>query len=287
MVNDINSEHVAPSIGHILRNARIAKGMSIEDVSRKLRLSFQQIEVIERENFEKLPGRTFLRGFIRNYANLVELDSAPLLQMLPESAQTVSFYERTIFRDKQISLSSSQEKSISNRIAILSILFTAILGAYFVLEDINWDRKLNNNFISGEIKQNTKDGSNKTSQAGIQINKDKHSEIGFGIKTEEFTFPIQTKPFIQELERPVAVSIDSGNLYFQFSEDSWVKVIDGNGISLLEQLKKKGSDQSITGKRPLSIVIGNAAGVNLNYNDTEVDIFSYKKRDGTARLTLQ
>ena len=82
-------------------------------------------------------------------------------------------------------------------------------------------------------------------------------------------------------------SRDLGNLYFKFTADSWVKVVDGKGVSLLEQLKKKGSEQIVTGKRPLSIVIGNATGVNLTYNDVEIDIFSYKKQDGTARFTLQ
>ncbi|MBP7954368.1 MAG: DUF4115 domain-containing protein, partial [Nitrosomonas sp.] len=40
-------------------------------------------------------------------------------------------------------------------------------------------------------------------------------------------------------------------------------------------------------KKPFSIVIGNASGVNLTYNDKEINIDSYKKQDGTARFKLQ
>ncbi|TXI38197.1 MAG: DUF4115 domain-containing protein, partial [Nitrosomonas sp.] len=35
------------------------------------------------------------------------------------------------------------------------------------------------------------------------------------------------------------------------------------------------------------LVIGNASGVNLTYNDKEIDISSYKKQGGTARFTLE
>ena len=46
--SNIDAASIVQSIGHILRKARIAKGMSIEDVSRQLRLSVQQIEAIEK-----------------------------------------------------------------------------------------------------------------------------------------------------------------------------------------------------------------------------------------------
>ena len=96
--NNIDAASVVQSVGHLLRNARMAKGMSIDEVSRQLRLSVPQIEAIEKEDFERIPGRTFLRGFIRNYAHLVQLNPAPLLQMLPASTRVVSTYERTPFK---------------------------------------------------------------------------------------------------------------------------------------------------------------------------------------------
>jgi cytoskeleton protein RodZ len=76
---------IVQGIGHQLKAARTARSMSIEDVSRQLRISVQQIEAIEKEDFAKLPGRTFLRGFVRNYSNLMQLDPAPILKLLPQS----------------------------------------------------------------------------------------------------------------------------------------------------------------------------------------------------------
>lgn len=305
-LSDIDSASIVQSVGHILRKARIAKGMSVDDVSRQLRLSVQQIEAIEKENFEKLPGRTFLRGFIRNYASLVQLDSTPLLQMLPESVPVISTYERTPLTNKQISFSSNRESSGNNRLIIIIILFAVILGAYFTSENIGWNKTSDSNAMNNEakkvaekasveiqlpisspIKTATNTQTNKAPEPSIQISTEKNSNAESGIKAETLIVAAENKSVMQDTEKPAVASSDLGNLYFKFTADSWVKVVDGKGVPLFEQLKKGGSEQMIVGKRPLSIVLGNASGVNLTYNDQEINIPSYKKQDGTARFTLK
>lgn len=91
----------------------------------------------------------------------------------------------------------------------------------------------------------------------------------------------------EKTEKTAAFDKNTGHLYFKLNADSWIKVVDGKGVTVFEQLKKSGSEQIVTGKRPLSLVIGNASGVNLTYNDKEIDISSYKKQGGTARFTLE
>jgi len=70
---------VATSIGERLRQARQAANMSVEDAAAQLRLSPRQILALEGEQFGQLPGRTFVRGFVKNYARLLNLDPEPLL----------------------------------------------------------------------------------------------------------------------------------------------------------------------------------------------------------------
>lgn len=303
-LNDIDSASVVQSVGHLLRKARTARNMSVEDVSRQLRLSVQQIEAIEKEDFEKIPGRTFLRGFIRNYANLVQLNPIPLLQLLPESTQVLSTYERTPFTNKQISFSTNRETPGNHSLTIVIILFVIILGAYFVFGDVSWNNNSATSFSSEEAKSESGTTSveiqlplsakansidtaqtNKVTETALSINNLEKPGVEPDTKTE--TVQVENKLTSQETERTAAIFSDSGHLNFKFTADSWVKVIDGRGTPLFEQLKKGGSEQIITGKRPLSIVIGNASGVNLTYNDKEIDISSYKRQDGTARFTLE
>ncbi len=303
-LNDIDSASIVQSVGHLLRKARVMKGMSIEDVSRQLRLSVKQIEAIEKENYEKLPGRTFLRGFIRNYANLVQLDPIPLLQLLPESTPVISTYERTPFKNKQISFSSSRESSGNNRLTIVIILFIIIAGTYFIFAENVWIKtpetssvsevaKFESGTASVEIqlpltetvKNVVNAQSNQKLETSDRINSEKNSEAELDTKAE--AIPEKNKPVTQAAEKSTVTPSDSGNLYFKLTGDSWIKVVDGTGASLFEQLKKSGSEQIITGKRPLSIVLGNASAVNLTYNDKVIDIASYKRQDGTARFTLE
>jgi cytoskeleton protein RodZ len=65
--------------GEILRRAREARGESIADLVHTLKLSQQQLEAIESGRFEALPGPTFVRGFVRNYARHLGLNPEPLL----------------------------------------------------------------------------------------------------------------------------------------------------------------------------------------------------------------
>ncbi len=304
-LDNINSSSLVQSVGHILRKARAAKGLSIDDVSRQLRLSVQQVEAIEKEDYEKLPGRTFLRGFIRNYANLLQLNSVPLLQMLPESAPVKSTYERTPLSKKQISFVSNRQNPGSNRLIIIIVLLIFILGIYYFSDRDYWNKNSANSVnnatnvitdkasveihlpLSSPVRDGLNTQSNKIPEINTQIIFDK-SSIEPHTKTELLTIPIENKSDSKETQQPSAMlSNGMGNLHFRFTADSWVKIIDGNDVTILEQIRKGGSEQTITGKRPFSIVLGNAAGVNLTYNDTEIDLSSYKKQDGTARFTLE
>lgn len=66
-------------LGEALAAARKAKKLTQQDVSNNLRLSVKQITDIENNEFSALP-QPMIRGFIRNYARLLELDAEPLLE---------------------------------------------------------------------------------------------------------------------------------------------------------------------------------------------------------------
>src|SRR5436190_15313444 len=72
--------------GARLRAAREAAGLSLDQVAQQLKLAPRQVKALEDENFGELPGRTFSRGFVRNYARLLNLDPEDLLSHLPDVA---------------------------------------------------------------------------------------------------------------------------------------------------------------------------------------------------------
>jgi cytoskeleton protein RodZ len=65
--------------GERLRQAREIKGWSVAEVAGQLNLTPQRLSQLEAGAFDKLPGTTFARGYIRAYAKLLELDQDRLV----------------------------------------------------------------------------------------------------------------------------------------------------------------------------------------------------------------
>lgn len=65
-----------------LREAREARGLSLMDVAQHLKLTPRQIEAMEAGDLAHLPGPTFARGFLRNYARFLKLDPAIFREVL-------------------------------------------------------------------------------------------------------------------------------------------------------------------------------------------------------------
>ncbi len=79
----------ATGIGAQLRGARVAKNLSLEEVSRQTKIASHFLESIEQGQFEQLPGVLFTRNFVRQYAAAVALDPNPLLAGLPQMDDTL------------------------------------------------------------------------------------------------------------------------------------------------------------------------------------------------------
>ena len=92
MTDEISQAGEWPPLGAALAAARNAKNLSVQAVSDSLRLSLKQISALESDDFSALPQPMATRGFIRNYARLLELDAEPLLdsyrQRIPDNTPT-------------------------------------------------------------------------------------------------------------------------------------------------------------------------------------------------------
>lgn len=66
-------------IGHILREARENKGLTVEDVQAQIRINARYLTALENGQYNTLPTPVHARGFLRNYARFLGLDPQPLL----------------------------------------------------------------------------------------------------------------------------------------------------------------------------------------------------------------
>ncbi len=70
------------TIGEILRAAREERRLSVEQVNRETKISAQTITALEADDFEGFPSETYLKGFLRTYADFLGLDGGKLWAMI-------------------------------------------------------------------------------------------------------------------------------------------------------------------------------------------------------------
>src|SRR5512143_4170927 len=75
------------TLGRYLHDAREARGIDLRDAAQQTRISLQYLRALEEENFEKLPGDVFVRGFLKNYARFLRLDEAEVMKQYAEMVQ--------------------------------------------------------------------------------------------------------------------------------------------------------------------------------------------------------
>ena len=78
------------SVGTILKEARLAKGLSIADAEQATSVRARYLEAVENDEYEKTPGEVFLKGIIRNYGNYLGLDGLELVKLYKANHQGVA-----------------------------------------------------------------------------------------------------------------------------------------------------------------------------------------------------
>lgn len=68
------------SIGDILKNRRIEKGMDLAAAHEATKITRQNLAALEEDRFDAFPNRVYARAFLRDYANLLDIDSNELLE---------------------------------------------------------------------------------------------------------------------------------------------------------------------------------------------------------------
>src|SRR5436853_5947792 len=69
-----------PSIGETLREARMRQRLDITDVEAKTKIRAKYLRALENEDFGMLPGPTFVKSFLRTYAEFLGLDPHVLVE---------------------------------------------------------------------------------------------------------------------------------------------------------------------------------------------------------------
>ena len=315
---------VPSSPGAQLRRAREARGESVHEVAFALKLSPRQVDALERDDFDALPGMAFLRGFMRNYARHVGLDAAPLLDAVQRMAGQGS-PDLSPIRNADGDLPSGGSRrsgSFPAGLVVLVLLVLLAVGWYF-----DWFRTGTSPSAetvvepapafapapSQAIEPQSAIQMTPPQPAAVDPAEDAPDQVPSGTAAADgesataapdaaTDAAVETTSAGEAAAAPAADSVaaspaalaaapaataaGSGQLSFRFGADSWVEVRDASGTILHSGTNRAGSTRSVQGTAPFTLVVGNAANVTLEQDGKAVDLAAHV-RGSVARLTLR
>jgi cytoskeleton protein RodZ len=281
--------------GARLRAAREAAGLSLDQVAQQLKLAPRQVKALEDESFGELPGRTFSRGFVRNYARLLHLDAQDLLAHLPDVAQAPALESPTLHSTGAMIAelpSTSAPKAGLGRWLIPLILIGCIVAA----AAYEWYRGgLSNN---AEPARTVSDATDHRAPATTSPAVALPNPLASSSQTAASQTTVsQSAPPAASMRDSVATPAGGSTfptsaapgdavLLLTYQGPSWTEIRDRSGQLVVSRLVAAGSVEPVKGAPPFDIVLGNAHVVTLVYRGTSVDLSPYT-RQNVARLTLQ
>lgn len=311
--------------GETLRQARESNGWSLEDVALKLNLTTSSLGNLENGAFDKLPGHTFARGYIRAYAKLLGIDQAILVQQFDQFTGTDS-QGSNVHGLGRIEEPVRVSHTIL-RIVSLLLLIAVIGGGFIWWQDQTSLRS--KDLISNALEHVEVESADGTTQIH-PLDEPEDQAVAQGQAAPETPLDLQagqppaeagseaapaavapapaapvtqapvTAAQVPVIPAPVAPAAPTvaapaaqapagvagdGRLLITYVADCWTQVTDGTGKVLFSALKRKGDTLEQVGKPPLTLRLGFARGAQVAYNGQPVDVAPFTSGE-TARLKL-
>lgn len=300
--------------GETLRQARENNGWTLAEVALKLNLTASSLSNLETGAFDKLPGHTFARGYIRAYAKLLGMDQTSLVHEF-------DLYTGTDANGSNVhSLGRIEEPvRVSHtilRIVSLLLLIAVIGGGFIWWQDQTSMRAKDLIGLAPEhVEVEGADGTTRihpldepedqavaeakvegetplaTDPAAQQAGTDAPALPVAPVTPAATPAPVAPTPVVPapvaapDAAAPAAPVAGTGKVNLQYTADCWTQVTDGAGKVLFGGLKRKGENLEVSGKPPLTLRLGYARGAQVTYNGQAVDVAPFTSGE-TARLKL-
>ncbi|GAB3628242.1 Cytoskeleton protein RodZ [Pandoraea terrae] len=313
----------AVQVGAQLAALREQRGMSIEDVSARLKVSAQKLKRLEAGEWSTLPEMPFVQGVVRGYARMLGADPAPLTEPL-----------RRFGRNAQIEMpppvpnAPSIPKSpvrFRSPVGSPQAKWPWALAVLVIVAGATWyfggSHKAASTVSPAEPASSASTPAAQAAEPASQpvvadvnatppgadagtVASDAAAANSTGAAMIAATDPSRVVSAVAsaaagmsaEASAPAAMAPASsaaagqpgnGKLTLNLKADSWVEVRQRDGKIVFSQLLRAGAAQDITGDAPLKVVIGNVAGVeSVQFNGQPVELKT-RNAGNVARLSLQ
>lgn len=286
--------------GALLKSAREQAKLSEEDVARELRMTVTKVRALEADEYEKLHSDTFIRGYLRTYAKLLNLDPNTILEAYKQTRREAGLGDEPEESPLQINV-PAPARSMGKFIVWIVLLLVGIwaLSVWFlgnrqetiepapVMDPVSevapnapadelalaqTDAPLEaaggDGATEGELPQNAPSGSGEqgpTTELTQPLSGENGTQAQASVAAIESAESLGEAASLNEPEAGTD-NEDLDQMQLSFTEECWVEVTDSRGDVLETDLMQPGQVLELQGEAPFTVKLGNAAGANIQLN---------------------
>ncbi|MFF4788166.1 helix-turn-helix domain-containing protein [Streptomyces griseorubiginosus] len=236
------------SVGRALKQARIAAGLTVDDVSSATRVRIAIVHAIEADDFAPCGGDVYARGHIRTLAKAVHLDPAPLLDQYaadhgggrPAPTPAAPLFEAERIRP---------ERRGPNWTAAMVAAIVAVVGFVGFTAFKGGDDGGTTQVADGTTPATTASPTPKSDKTATKDPKPTPSDSAIAAAPQD--------------KVTVQVSAADGK--------SWILAKDHNGRTLFDGLLKQGDTKTFQDSNKINLVLGDAGAIQLYVNGKKID----------------
>ncbi|PWI15084.1 DUF4115 domain-containing protein [Streptomyces sp. Act143] len=240
-------EEARISVGRALQQARIAAGLTVDDVSNATRVRIAIVHAIEADDFAPCGGDVYARGHIRTLAKAVRLDPAPLLAQYdadhggrPEPTPAAPLFEAERIRP---------ERRGPNWTAAMVAAIVAVIGFVGFTAFKGDDEGGKAQVAEGSTPTTSKSASPTPKSEKPESPKPDPSDSAIAAAPQD--------------KVTVRVSAPDGK--------SWISAKDHNGRLLFDGLLQQGESKTFQDSEKINLVLGDAGAIQLYVNGKKID----------------
>ena len=248
MPNRDQMKEVYTQIGQQLKDTRLKRGLTLEKISNKTKISIQNLDNIESGRGYLIAGEFYLRSFIKSYSKALRINEKKFLLALDNSLKKES--EQKIGYEKKEHV-QEKNKITNEKIPTAALVFVASIGLIiiFLFNIVNRDTELGETLADIKPKQD------------LQISKIDENIENINISRE--TNIKKTNINIDELEN---YKIKENNLFLKqiiAKEDVWIEIKDKDENILISTILKKDESFNLPSNKEDIVISASNAGALL------------------------
>ncbi|MGW3105662.1 helix-turn-helix domain-containing protein [Streptomyces sp. NPDC001100] len=246
---DGHEEAARPSVGRTLQQARIAAGLTVDDVSSVTRVRIAIVHAIEADDFTPCGGDVYARGHIRTLARAVHIDPAPLLARYDDDhgGRPAPTPAAPLFEAERI----RPERRGPNWTAAMVAAIVAVVGfvGFTAFKGGDSDSDAKSQVAQGASPSASKPAKPTPSNTNSATPKSDPSDSAIAAAPQD--------------KVTVQVTAVDGR--------SWISAKDHNGRMLFDGLLKKGESKTFQDSSKVNLILGDAGAIQLYVNGKKIE----------------